>query len=278
MNDVWSEYVAEDGVSAMRRETLMIPEGKKPLIVSYDDVNYYDYMIENGFTHKLIIGGDGEIWSYGLDPAGSEVVTKELDAITILNEFVRERPDFSLNGVKGCLCLTGYQGVLGYRTQEGVDEALRSREIKEAKRVIAKLKADGWYFASHSWGHINFERSPLEKVIADANRWRDQVEPLVGKTKLMVYPFGSRLDGADETQTGEAFKYYHALGFRVFASVGRESYSYIKSDISAVVCDRMHSDGGTLRAERERYMKFYDAAEVWDDARPELGMRGAKDW
>ena len=29
-----------------------LPEGKKPLIVSFDDVNYYQYMLENGFTYK----------------------------------------------------------------------------------------------------------------------------------------------------------------------------------------------------------------------------------
>jgi hypothetical protein len=115
MNDVWSETVGDDGVHRMVRNTLMIPEGKKPLILSYDDVNYYNYMIENGFPYKLVIK-DGELWSYGLDPDGNEVYSQDLDAITILDKFVKEHPDFSLNGAKGCLCLTGYEGILGYRT------------------------------------------------------------------------------------------------------------------------------------------------------------------
>ena len=67
MNDVWSEIIGDDGNPQMVRNTLMIPDGKKPLILSYDDVNYYEYMIENGFPYKLVIK-DGEIWSYGLDP------------------------------------------------------------------------------------------------------------------------------------------------------------------------------------------------------------------
>jgi hypothetical protein len=89
MNDVWSETVGDDGVHRMVRNTLMIHEGKKPLILSYDDVNYYNYMIENGFPYKLVIK-DGELWSYGLDPDGNEVYSQDLDAITILDKFVKE--------------------------------------------------------------------------------------------------------------------------------------------------------------------------------------------
>jgi hypothetical protein len=58
----------------------------------------------------------------------------------------------------------------------------------------------------------------------------------------------------------------------VFASVGIDSYSKIKSDISAVICDRMHADGMTLRNQRDRYMKFYDAKEVFDQSRPDYGV------
>ena len=108
INDVWSESTDANGQPVMVRNTLYIPEGKKPLIISYDDVNYYDYMIEDGFTYKLIIGDDGLIWSYGLDPQGNEVISQDLDAITILDKFVREHPDFSPFGAKGSLSLTGY--------------------------------------------------------------------------------------------------------------------------------------------------------------------------
>ena len=279
MNDVWSETTDANGKAVMKKNTLKIPEGKKPLIISYDDVNYYPYMLENGLTHKLIIGDDGELWSYGLDPHGKEVISQDLDAITILDKFVEEHPDFSLGGVKGCIALTGYEGILGYRTNtESTDksaafEANRQKEIELAKPIVQKLKDTGWYFASHSYGHIRLNSASLEKVKADAQRWQNEVGSLVGPTKLFIYPHGSRLDGGDVNQTGEAFKYYHSLGFRVFASVGIESFSKIKSDISAVVCDRMHSDGGTLRRERDRYLKFYDAKLVFDPERPNYGTK-----
>ena len=40
MCDVWSEYTNENGEQRMQRNTLMLPEGKKPLIMSFDYVTY----------------------------------------------------------------------------------------------------------------------------------------------------------------------------------------------------------------------------------------------
>jgi peptidoglycan/xylan/chitin deacetylase (PgdA/CDA1 family) len=284
MNDVWNEYTDEKGEPYMKRETLMLPEGKKPIILSYDDISYYEYMMGNGFPYRLILGRDGELWSYGKDPAGNSVVSQDLDCVTLLDKFIKEHPDFSLGGAKGLICLTGYNGILGYRTQTDSGdsspefEERRQKEIARVRPIVERLKETGWYFASHSWGHINLNTASFAKAKNDADRWMAEVGSLIGPTKLMVYPFGSRLDGGDVTKTGEAFRYYHSLGFRVFASVGVESYSKIKSDISAVICDRMHADGLTLRNERERYMKFYDAADVWDSARALDGAKYTRSW
>jgi hypothetical protein len=78
------------------------------------------------------------------------------------------------------------------------------------------------------------------------------------------------LDNGDVYTTGPALKYYHSIGFRIFASVGPNPFSRIKPDISAVMLDRMNSDGYTLKSQsaRERFLKFYDAAEVIDPKRP----------
>ncbi|MDR3277318.1 MAG: polysaccharide deacetylase family protein [Oscillospiraceae bacterium] len=285
MNDVWSEYTDGGGKQRMERNTLMVPEGKKPLILSYDDVNYYDYMLPNGFTHRLMIGKDGQIWSYGRDMEGNAVISQDLDALTILDKFVSEHPDFSLNGAKGCLCLTGYQGILGYRTQtDSKDsspefEANRQREIVRVKPIVEKLKATGWYFGSHTWGHIRLSTMSLDGVKKDTEKWQAEVASIVGNTTLLFYPHGARPDGDDWQKTGERFAYLQSQGFRVFASVGIESFSYIKKDVCAVICDRLHADGTTLRGERDSYMKFYDAAEVWDDRRPTGGQYDAdKKW
>ena len=270
--DCWSEQTTEDGQVRMVKNTLYLPEGKKPLILSYDDVNYYEYMLENGFTYKLIIGDDGKLASWGLDPEGNEVISRDLDAVTILDKFVEEHPDFSPFGAKGCLSLTGYEGILGYRTQTDREnwtperEANRQKEIEAVKPIVAELKRTGWTFGSHTWGHISLNTRTYETVTADMQKWFDEVGSLVGETQVLFYPFGGRLDGDDVQQTGPAFQWMQQQGFRIFCSVGIDSWSKCKGDISAVICDRLHPDGTTLRSAkaRERYMKFYDAKDIID--------------
>jgi hypothetical protein len=283
IGDVWSETTGADGQPTMVRNTLYIPEGKKPLILSYDDTNYYPYMLENGFTYKLIIGDDGKVWSWGKDPQGSEVTSRDLDAITILDKFVEEHPDFSPFGAKGSLSLTGYCGILGYRTQTEAEdqsaehEANRQKEREAVKPVIAELKRTGWTFGSHTWGHINLSKKSLETVQADTAKWLDEVGSLVGDTTILYYPHGARPDGDDVQQTGPIFAYLQSQGFRVFASVGINSYSKIKKDICAVICDRLHPDGTTLRGTDKVlswYEQFYDARDIIDlDVRPQREVR-----
>ena len=281
MEDVWSEYTNEAGEQRMQRNTLMLPEGKKPLVISFDDVNYYPYMLEEGFTSKLVVGDDGEIWAECTDPYTGEVfLTKELDATPLLDTFVYEHPDFSLNGAKAIFSLTGYQGILGYRTQDDRDiakdsperpafEQYRAAEIEAVKPVIERLKETGWTFGSHTWGHIRLADKPLQTVINDTERWADEVGSLVGPTQILFYPHGGRPDGDDWHKTGERFRYLQSQGFRVFASVGTSSFSYIKDDISAVICDRLHPDGTTLRHARSKYLQFYKAEDIMDvDVRP----------
>ena len=280
INQVWHEAKNAAGQPVMVRSELKVPEGKKPLVFSFDDVNYYPYMIANGFTYKLIVGDNGQIWSYGKDPQGKAVYSQDLDAVTILDKFCRAHPDFSPYGARGCLSLTGYCGILGYRTQtekgqtSAAFEENRQKERQAVKPVIRVLKAEGWTFGSHTWGHIRLGGSKsLAEVQADTKRWQDEVGTLVGPTDILFYPHGERPDGDDWHRTGPIFRYLQSQGFRVFCSVGAESFSYIKKDICAVICDRMHPDGTTLRHFRNSYLRFYDAKEVMDlKDRPKRGV------
>ena len=281
--DVWSETTDENGNAKMVKNTLYLPEGKKPLILSFDDTNYYEYMLSNGFAWKLVIGEDGKIASYGKNPQGAEVVSRDLDAIPILDKFVEEHPDFSPFGAKGCLSLTGYEGILGYRTQTDTkswteaQEQNRQKEREAVKPIIAELKRTGWTFGSHTWGHIRLGTTSLETIQADTKRWFDEVGSLVGPTTILFYPHGERPDGDDWQKTGPVFQYLQSQGFRVFCSVGINSFSYIKKDICAVICDRLHPDGTTLRGSDKVigwYSQFYDARDIIDlDVRPDRGVR-----
>lgn len=40
------------------------------------------------------------------------------------------------------------------------------------------MKRDGWTFASHSYGHINFEQSSYEGIVKDTNVGRKKLHQL----------------------------------------------------------------------------------------------------
>ena len=72
---------------------------------------------------------------------------------------------------KGCLSLTGYQGILGYRTQTDQDvewtaerEANRQKEIEAVKPIIAELKRTmcirDRHLAAHAAGDAELTAPP----------------------------------------------------------------------------------------------------------------------
>jgi excisionase family DNA binding protein len=66
------------------------------------------------------------------------VVTGEYDMVPIIDKFVEEHPDFSYKGAKGMLALTGYEGTLGYRTNDPSSPTYDQdkKTVKEVAKVL----------------------------------------------------------------------------------------------------------------------------------------------
>jgi len=103
-----------------------LPKGKQPLVLSQDDVNYYEYMEGDGFAKNLKVK-DGKIVNTMVGkPDGA------YDLVPIVDAFVQSHPNFSYKGAKGLLGITGYNGVLGYRSI--VPPTINTDTIKRSKR------------------------------------------------------------------------------------------------------------------------------------------------
>ncbi len=251
------EETEQNGRKILQRKEIMIPEGKKPLIISVDDLNYYKYMIGDGTVHKLMLDDNGDIVTYSINSKGGKVIAKDNEIIPILDEFIKVHPDFSLNGAKGTIALTGYEGILGYRTD--FDSKNYEKEREEAAKVVKRLKETGWNFASHSYGHHNHNSITIEKLKKDNNKWKKEVESLIGKTQVYIFPFG---EGPKYSES--KFKYLQDEGFKIFCYVGQSSYENILKDMDAVVTDRRHVDGISLRHQKKGFLDLYDSDEVID--------------
>jgi hypothetical protein len=254
------EEKMENGKKVVVPKELLLPRNKKPLILSIDDLNYYDYMLENGNVYRLILDDNGNVATYSKNPKGEEVISHDNEIIPLLDAFVGQHPDFSFHGAKGVIALTGYQGVLGYRTNE-LDSPGYESVKKQALQVIARLKETGWTFASHGYGHLDAVRVSYDRLANDTQQWKKEVEPLVGPTSVYIYPYGSRVE------TGSAkYNYLVKAGFPVLCSVGPAPY--LKYTPDSVMMDRRHIDGISLKTQQDRLKPLFNAEEVIDSVRP----------
>lgn len=239
------------------RKELKLPKGKKPLILSIDDMNYYEYMRGHGYADRLVLDQKQHVVSETKDKNGKVTTSETNDIVPILNQFVKDHPDFSLNGQKGVVALTGYNGVLGYRTNELNNKDYPKRK-KEAEKVVKAMKRDGWTFASHSWGHIDFANSSYHQIVRDTKRWKKEVEPIIGKTDVFIYPHGAQDRGS------KAYQYLvRDEGFKFLAGVGPNNFTNIGND--SVYQDRVAIDGLNLYDFKYKLKPFLDPSKVYSE-------------
>ena len=248
--------VDDDGNPIIKRAPVMVPPGKKPLVMSFDDLSYTTNKLHKGTIDKIILDADGNLAAQTIMEDGTVDIRYDNEVIPILEAFVSEHPDFSPFGVKGMLALTGFDGILGYRTHR--DSPNRESEIEAVKPIIQALKDAGWTFASHSYGHIHTDKQTIERVTEDANHWRDEVQPLVGETPVLVYPFGESVKNTDPK-----FKILMDHGFNIFCGVGMKPFASWKSNYFFM--DRQSIDGYTLRNYADTHLvPLIDAHDVFD--------------
>ena len=260
---VHPERIAAPGPNgAMRYLPIMLPPGKKPLVLSLDDTSYYTSGTDRGFANKLIVDSRGRVKNTYTDAAGTTVVG-DYDCIPIIDDFVRAHPDFSYHGDKGSIGLTGYEGILGYRTSvhDYGDTAATQRAQREAKTVADAIKDEGWNFASHTWGHINMTRDSLATIRSDAERWDDEVRPLIGRTHELIYPFGADISDVTPYSTANAkYVFLHRVEhFDYFFNVDASRDAWMQLTPGSLRQARIDIDGITLQRSLDGHTHVLDA-------------------
>lgn len=270
----------ENGNEVYRQGDIYLPEGKKPIVMSQDDVNYYEYMVDSDGDHLPDAGGDGFASKLVVDASGNitcEYVTAEgqtvygdYDLVPIVERFVREHPDFSYRGAKAIVGITGYEGVYGYRTDKDGKERLTpeefQKEVDGAKAVTAWLLENGFEIASHSYGHPAYGNISNEKLATDVQRWEEEVQPVVGDTDIILYPFGSDIAGIGK-YSGAKYDSMYAAGYRFFCNVDSSDY-WVQIRDKYVRQGRRNLDGYRLWYNPGMLDDLFDAEAVFDPDRP----------
>ena len=243
INDLVKKTVDDDGTVHYEEGDIYLPEGKKAFVLSLDDLSYYHSYDGRGIASKMVVGDDGKPTCEYIQDDGT-VVTGAYDCIPLMDQFIEAHPDAVYHNARGTVALTGYDGILGYRTdgdyktrEDLTDDQVAwldahpdfdwDKECEEAKKVADAIKADGWTFASHTWGHIRVGDKPIETIQADTEKWLTYVAPLIGGSDIIIFAHGQDLsDWHDYTMDNEKFAYLKSQGFNISEIHRTEPYVY----------------------------------------------------
>lgn len=298
------DLVSESEEGEFSSASVYLHEGKKPFILSQEDVCYDTSLAGQGYAVKLILE-DGKLVNQ-YQQADGTVVTGAYDVVPIVDEFIEEHPDFSYRGARGLLGFSGENGILGYQTspadtasadsgtssdentaQDSGTEtgdgasaqtlqlsAENTQEIENVKPVLEALRAEGWEFASSGYSRVSYGED-LAQMKEDADKWETYVESVIGETDVLLFPYGTDIaayTGYDEEN--ENYVYLRDKGFRFFCNID-SSQCWVQVATDYVRQGRRSIDGLRLYQDvqegADRLSDLFDASLVYDASRPSLG-------
>ena len=95
LHDAAKVVKGKGGKKILKEGEILLPKGKKPIIISEDDVNYYEKWKYKGVASRLIIDANGKP-SCEVDLPGDKTITGDYDVAPLLERFIEKHPDFSL--------------------------------------------------------------------------------------------------------------------------------------------------------------------------------------
>lgn len=273
--------ISEDanGQVTFTPKSIRLPQGKKPLILTQTNVNYYNYMVDgdgdgvadkggDGFASKLVVGEEGTVTAQYIN-ANGDVLTGDYDLVPILERFIENHPDFSYKGARAILAVTGMEGVFGYRvdakSKESLDQHKYDEEVAGATAVIDALRANGYTIACYTYGNVAYGKLSADEIQADLQKWQTEISPILSDLEIFVYAKNSQLSGSDYASAK-----YDALrqaGFRLFLTISPNGQPLSQSGDDYLLLDRIMVTGSNLNDKRDWFSGMFNPKTVQDPAR-----------
>ena len=233
--DIYSIGQTDENGNMVFDGTVDVPEGKKPLVIMQRDVSYPISRQTEDFARRLVVDSNGFIRAEYSD-SGDQASMGDCDLVPVLETFIREHPDFSYNGARGILGLTGYNGILGYRTSSylGSEEDNpygtfdTDNQVQAMQSVLETLVNSGWRFASNGFGYRISYGSEYSLVEKDAGKWKDQVGNLIGGTDILMLPRQTDIGSwAPYDENNTKYTLMRGLGFRIYLTAEDETPGFV---------------------------------------------------
>ena len=290
LRDLVVETTDENGNVHFEPNTqLLLPEGKKAVVLSVDDLSYYHSYEAASYPDKLVLDENGDVKCHYVKTDGTEEVG-DFDVVPRLNTFLKEHPDGAYKGARGLIALTGYNGVFGYRTDtdyrdkqnlmsdqakwlEEHPEFDFDSEIAEATKIADALKEEGWEFDSHTWGHLSVTNKTVEQLKTDNEKWVNTVQNIVGPVDTIIFAHGNDIgDWTGYSSDNEKYAYFSSAGYHFYCNVDSSQPYWVQITDSYVRQGRIDLDGYQLYQSSQGLTTVLDnmflASQVFDSSRP----------
>ncbi len=265
--------ISSEGINDILGKMLMLPQGKKPLLITQTNLSYYTYTVDGdgdgepdkdgaGFASRLVVDESGNITCEMVNSAG-ETVTGAFDLVPILENFIAEHPDFSYKGARAILAPSGYDGIFGYRINAGVKTTkgteYYNEQVQGATKIVDALKGKGYRLACYTYANNAYGKVSAADIQADLNLWNAEIAPVLGETSILVFAQNSAID----TYSGSKFNVLQNAGFRYylgFGSGGETGSNYF-------VHNRLLVTGSQMAHNGSAFSGLFDAASILDPSR-----------
>jgi hypothetical protein len=208
IHDLATETDGTNGTVDMEESLPVIPEGKKPMILSVENLDYSSVRNGDGVATRLALDAEGEVGAVYTDDEGHDK-TGAYDVVPVLEQFIEEHPDFSFKGARGIISVSGANGVFGYQIEEGTS-ADYEENIKTVKQIAQKLREDGWDFAAQGYSYKYLGDLSYDSLKEDITKWQSTSGSVLGDCDILMYPYGSEVDYSTEKASlliNQGFRY-----------------------------------------------------------------------
>lgn len=264
-----------DGRESFFQSPLMLPAGKKPIMITETMVNYFNYMIDGnndgepdaggaGFASKLVVDENGDIKAQYVD-GSNQTLIGNYDLVPILEDFIKAHPDFSYRGARATLAVTGHEGVFGYRCNTSYiaskSQGYYDEQVAGAKEIAQALRDKGYTIASYTYSNQKYRDLSAKEINQEMTNWKNQVTPILGEVDVMVF---ARENGGINDYTGAVFTALSDTGFQYFVDDGEKPSVTINT--SYVRQTRIMVTGMNMQWHQSWFTQYFDCNTILDIA------------
>ena len=265
LDDIVQATTNADGTVTYSAGSIYLPSDKKPIMLTETLVNYYNYMVDSdndnvadaggaGFANKLVLQ-NGEIKAQMVTSTG-ETEVGNYDFVPILEEFIKEHPDFSYKGARALLAVTGEEGIFGYRINSG-DAA----EVSGAKEIVAALREQGYTIGCFTYANADYSAGNAVFIQNDLQKWSSEITPVLGNVDILVFAAG--VDLAE--YTGNKYNVLYSSGFRYFIGASSTPWAEVTNDYFHQ--KRLMVTGNQMAYSSSTFSKYFNAMSVLNEQR-----------